>query len=420
MRNTGIYKLCIAVIATGFALGILNKPTACALGFESLASTLTKPVDGENRSINEAFRSPEHWRGADGAMSVELSPIKTLWLFGDTWIYCESKTPRPDRNMINNSVAIQTSNCDAEAEAVGSLENVCIDSICWSFWCKGKLSKPESIFQATEPNSYYWPGCGTVYDGKLYLLLKKIRKKDDPNPLFQFDWYADDLLIVSNPQDPPIKWTYTIFPVSTWKHEVEYGLACSKDKDFLYSLCFLNEFPKTTKKTILARIAWKDLLAHNTQKWEYWSSSERLPQGAWQADFRNVKNIIPDCGPEASLFFHKGLKCFVAVYQPPLSPQVKFRVSRKIEGPWSEALNIFTVPERRLKDGKTALTYAAKAHESLSTGNTIGFSYCENPGGIEQHIANPDVYFPTVRTFTIAPEKVREMLDGAGSPKPKP
>lgn len=430
LRNFGIYKFCVAIALGVFAIGIFESNTSIVRAAEITSSENAKPgeqlkpeeqsktADGEVRSINEALRSTEHWRGADGAMSLELSKTKTLWLFGDTWIDCERKSPT--RGMINNSVAIQNSDCEAEAASVGSLENVCIDSMCWSFWCKGKLSRPESIFTASEPNSYYWPGCGTVYDGKLYLLLKKIRRKEDPDPLFQFDWYADDFVIVSNPQDSPIKWVYTIYPLSSPSHEVEYGLACAKDNNYLYSLCYLKEFPKEKKKTILARISWKEVVAHNYRNWEYWASSDSQPEGAWTPDFRSAKNIIPDCGPEVSLFFHRGLNCFVTVYQPPLSPDVKLRVAKRIEGPWSESLNIFTVPERVLKSGKTALSYAGKAHESLSAGNTIGFSYCENPGGLEEHADNPEVYFPTVRTYTIAPEKVREMLDGAEVSAPKP
>lgn len=438
LRNFVIYKFCVAIALSVFAIGIFESDTSIVRAAEITSSENSKggeqqktreqlkpeeqpkPADVEVRSINEALRSPEHWRGADGAMSLELSKTKTLWLFGDTWIYCDMGKGGQPKQMVNNSVAVQNSDCEAESAAVGSLESICIDSMCWSFWCKGNLSRPESIFTASEPNSYYWPGCGTVYDGKLYLLLKKIRRKEDPDPLFQFDWYADDLVIVSNPQDPPKSWHYSITPVSDADHDVQFGLACTKDKEYFYSLCFLREFPKTKKKTILSRISWSDVLANKTNNWQFWSHTDKSLEGAWGDDFRKAKNIIPDCGPEASLFFHKGLNCFVTVYQPPLSPEVKLRVAKKIEGPWSESLKIFTVPERVLKSGKTALSYAGKAHESLSSGNTIGFSYCENPGGLEEHADNPEVYFPTVRTYTIAPEKVREMLDGAGVSTPKP
>lgn len=426
LNNPGIYKLCIAIALAVIAIEIFEVTTPIVFAAEVSSTRSTesvdqpKPADGEVRSINEALRSPEHWRGADGAMTVELSKTKTLWLFGDTWIYCDMGKGGQPKQMVNNSVAIQNSDCEAESAAVGSLESICIDSMCWSFWCKGSVSNPGSIFTASEQGSYYWPGCGTVYDGKLYLLLKKIRKKDDPNPLFQFDWYSDDFVIVSNPQDPPKAWHYSITQITDAEHDVRFGLACTKDKEYFYSLCFLHDFPKAKKKTILARISWKDVLAHNTNNWQYWSHTDKHLEGAWGNDYGNAMNIIPDCGPEASLFFHKGLNCFVTVYQPPLSPDVRLRVAKKIEGPWSESLKIFTVPERILTNGKTALSYAGKAHESLSTGNTIVFSYCENPGGLEDHVANPDVYFPTVRTYTISPSKVREMLDGAGVSAPKP
>lgn len=421
----GAFRLARAIaavafsVATSLAIGILEGSNLAAVAME-LQPAISRSGEGLVRSINEALRSATYWDGADGAMTVELSPTKTLWLFGDTLIAGGPKQGHPHRKMINNSVAIQDSSCDSAEGNTQSFDNVCIDSTCWSFWHRGKLHHPESVFAAEPADSYYWPGCGTVYDGKLYLLMKKIRKKDNPDPLFQFDWYADDLLIVSNPQDPPNKWVYTAYPLATLNHEVEYGLACTKDNDYFYSLCFLSDLPKKEKKAILARISWKDLLAKNTNNWQYWSDSEKQPQGLWEASYRNAKNIIPDCGPEASLFFHRGLNCFVAVFQPPLSPEVKLRVARKIEGPWSETFEIYKVPARLLKDGKSALSYAGKAHESLSSGNTIGFSYCENPGGLEQHVDNPGIYFPTVRSYTIEPQTVREMLDGAGSTKPKP
>lgn len=424
VKRKGIFKLCLALVVAGSVFLFLKPAIVDAQpaepGSQPGSEAGINPANCEYRSINEALRSATYWAGADGAMTIELSPTKTLWLFGDTWITGGHKQGTPHRKMINNSLAIQNFSCESNQSNTQSFDNVCIDSTCWSFWHKGKLNDPESVFKPNDANSYYWPGCGTVYDGKLYLLLKRIRRKDNPDPLFQFDWYADDLLIVSNHEEPPNKWVYTIHPLSDSKHDVEYALACTKDKEYLYSLCYLKTKSSETKKTILARIAWKNLAAQDCSRWQYWCASDGRPQGSWEADFHNAKNLIPDCGPEASLFFHKGLNCFLCVYQPPLSPEVKLRVSRKVEGPWSEPLEIYRVPPRRLKDGTTALTYAAKAHESLSTGNKIVFSYCENPGGLEQHAQNPGVYFPTVRNYTAATEKVRQLLEAADLWTPKP
>jgi hypothetical protein len=387
-----------------------------------------KNANGEFEDINKAFRSATYWKGADGAMTIETAPGKTLWLFGDTWIVDSTGGPQlPSRILINNSVATQEFVPRSGEATCGfsrpkkSCDTLDIGISRWNFWFGGTPSEPASIFRSKEKGTYYWPGCGIANGGKLYLILKKIRQKENANPLFQFDWFAEDLLIVQNPMNAPSEWVYTIHPVSTERHEVQYGLACTKDQNYLYSLCYLEREGSARKKTILARVLLNKLDSISAKSWEYFCDSTSMPKGSWLADFQKAKNIIPDGGPEMSLFFHDGLKCFVSVYQPPLSPAVNLRVARKIEGPWSEPMEIFKVPERTLADGKTtALVYAGKAHECLSDGHTIIFSYCENPGGLEQHMANPDVYFPTVRTFTISDRSISKMLDAADVSAAKP
>ncbi len=411
LLNGKFLKVCVSACVALACLLVNNECTA--YGTETT-------LDNRAQSIHDAFRSAMCWGGADGAMTVELGPQKVLWLFGDTWIVGGNKIGRT-RKMINNSVAIQEPESNFRSSSGKGFDIVIIDSTKWSFCFQGTIANPKSIFQSNEEGSYYWPGCGIKYGGKLYLLLKKIRKKDDANPLFRFDWYAEDLLIVSNPGDAPALWKYSISPVSASDHKVQFGLGCTKDRNYLYSLCYLEEKPNSPKKTILARVLLNKLDSISAKSWEYFCDSTSMPKGSWLADFQKAKNIIPDGGPEMSLFFHDGLKCFVSVYQPPLSPAVNLRVARKIEGPWSEPMEIFKVPERTLADGKTtALVYAGKAHECLSDGHTIIFSYCENPGGLEQHMANPDVYFPTVRTFTISDRSISKMLDAADVSAAKP
>lgn len=411
-----------------------NMRVSCLCSFVFL-STINAPAIadfkknavGEFEDINKAFRSATYWKGADGAMTIETAPGKTLWLFGDTWIIDSTGGPQlPSRRMINNSVATQEFVAGSgEATCGFSRPKKSCDTLDkgisrWNFWFGGTPSEPTSIFKSKEKETYYWPGCGITNGGTLYLILKKIRKKDNADPLFQFDWFAEDLLIVKNPMNAPSEWVYTIHPISTERHEVQYGLACTKDPNYLYSLCYLERQGSKVKETILARISLSRLSYMLSKDWQYWSSSEDSPDGAWTADFHNATNIIPDGGPEMSLFFHRGLNCFVTVYQPPLSPQVNLRVSRKIEGPWSDSLEMFKIPEIKLADGKTAaLVYAGKAHESLSFAQEIGYTYCANPGGLEQHLENPDVYFPTARSFTVSKETLHKLLETAEKPKAK-
>ncbi|HNB23843.1 MAG TPA: hypothetical protein PKZ32_15615, partial [Candidatus Melainabacteria bacterium] len=177
VKRKGIFKLWIAIAVVSFATGVLEDSSSVVAASEMRHATSANHGERAVRSINEALRSAAYWDGADGAMTVELSPTKTLWLFGDTLIAGGPKQGHPHRKMINNSVAIQDSSCDSAEGNTQSFDNVCIDSTCWSFWHRGKLHHPESVFAAETADSYYWPGCGTVYDGKLYLLLKRIRRK---------------------------------------------------------------------------------------------------------------------------------------------------------------------------------------------------------------------------------------------------
>ena len=46
------------------------------------------------------------WLGGDGAYSIPLSPTRTLWLFGDTFIGADGQADREGAAFIHNSIAI--------------------------------------------------------------------------------------------------------------------------------------------------------------------------------------------------------------------------------------------------------------------------------------------------------------------------
>jgi len=402
------FLICFGSVVFAFA------SAAIATQYEALPSPLK-----EISETNSAFRKGAHWDGADGAMTVRLSHGKVLWLFGDTWVRSRKNDRSSSRTMINNSVAIEErpvwKRCDHIYEGPGSFDRLNVGQSDWSYWYGNTPDKPESMFKSSEKGVYYWPGCGAVYGDKLFLILKKIRHMENPDPLFAFDWFGEDLLTVTNIDAPPTLWKYTAKALSAPTHEVQFGLGCTTDEKYFYSLCYLEESAKSAKKTILARILLSDL--ESSKNWQYFCGSDKPAKVAWHTDFRGAKNLFPDGGPEMSLFHHKGLGCFVSVYQAPLSNMVIARFSRKIEGPWSAPLALYDVPPISLKDGQKALVYAGKAHEHLSNGFQIGFTYCANPGGIKEHETNSTIYFPTAKTKKVSPQDVQKLMDAAESSK---
>ena len=189
---------------------------------------------------------------------------------------------------------------------------------------------------------------------------------------------------------------------------------------FAYICLFYDKNPGYLKETLIARVELDELPRAKRKHWQFWCKGKTGNDGSWQQDFTKAENIIPNCGPEASLFFHKGFGCYVAVYQSPFSPTVIMRVSRQIEGPWSKECALYKIPEIKLADGeRKALVYAAKAHVSFSKGNQIGFTYCANPGGLSDHAVNRDIYFPRARFVNVTQARINELLETAASAKPE-
>ena len=403
---------------------------ASGLAFANADAAPLEPQLDEAEKINFALRKAKHWKGSDGAMTVNIGHGKTLWLFGDTWIkgYGDSAEasagpagisrsgPGP-RTMINNSIAIEEIPVWQKCSHIfvgmrDTFDRLKIGDSTWTFWYRGTPDKPESMFKPKEVGAYYWPGCGaTNSSDKLFLIMKKVRPKENADPLFAFDWFGEDLVVVKNRDIPPSGWTYTSTTISSEQHEVQFGLGCTGDSDYFYSLCYLQRESNPEKKTILARILWSDLEA--AKNWEYLYAADSSSSSQWRRGAMGAKNVFPDGAPEMSIFFHRGLQCYVTVYQPPLSRKVAARFARKIEGPWSASMNLYESPQIKRKDGKEALIYAGKAHEHMSAEHEIGFTYCANPGGAEDHERNPEIYFPTALSVPVAMADVQALLDAA-------
>lgn len=397
----------------------------------AIANADTEPVEAplsEAANINLALRKAKHWKGSDGAITVNLGRGKTLWLFGDTWIRGLAEdagagtgsshgSNRSPQTMINNSIAIEARPIreNGSHTFVGmkdTFDRLKVGDNTWTFWYRGTPDKPESMFKPKENGAYYWPGCGaTNSSDKLFLIMKKIRPKENADPLFAFDWFGEDLVVVKNRDIPPSGWTYSAKSISSERHEVQFGLGCMSDDNYLYSLCYLQETPNAQKKTILARISWSDL--EDAKNWEYSCGADASPKSSWQKDFRLAKNLFADGAPEMSLSYHPWFKCYICVYQAPLSKLVVARFARKIEGPWSAPMSLFDVPSIQRADGKAALIYAGKAHEHMFEKDRIGFTYCANPGGIKDHEENPQIYYPTAISKTVAMADVEKLLNAA-------
>jgi hypothetical protein len=327
-------------------------------------------------ALTKRFRRTEGWTGADGAYSIPLSPRRTLWLFADTWVGKIEAGRRAGARMVNNSAAWQdTKNPKVPLRF---------------FWDAGK--PPRALLRPAAADAWYWPGDGAVVGGRLYLFCKVVRRKEKGAPGFQFDWFANDLLCVRNPAEPPTAWKWTARRLPSGPDDLRLGVAICLDGDYLYAYGL---FPARRSKALdaplgVARIARKQLAAHDGKGWQYWCSTSEGPK--WRDRPKDLVALFRDAAPEMSVGKVRGLPGLVATYTAVgLGPEIFVRQARRPEGPWSERLRVYRCPEPRGK----LLLYGAKAHAQLSRrdGELI-LTYCRNLGDLGEHIRRPDVYFP--------------------------
>ena len=90
-----------------------------------------------------------------------------------------------------------------------------------------------------------------------------------------------------------------------------------------------------------------------------------LSNGQWKADAKEATSQIEKLGSELSVSYLPGLKKYALVCsENGLSDRIIGRFAESPEGPWSDAVVLYTCPE--MKRDKKVFTYAAKAHPHLA------------------------------------------------------
>lgn len=350
----------------------------------------TKPTELELDSVkplaelNWLFDQSEGWVGADGAYSIRLSQNRTLWTFGDTWIGAIKDGKRVGVTMINNSVAQQVIEPEAQKENQTGIKYGELQFA----WDKNK-KKPGSLWRPKKKVEYYWPADGCLIDGKLYVFLHRIATNLKLNPPFQFETRGDDLIVIENPQETPCKWQSISKEVKNDPEAVHPATACFAKGDYLYVYCTAPKRKQgyNAHPLIIGRLSKESLSLLRVEDMEYFVSEKE----GWNPDSSKAEILFADAGPEMSVGRVKGIEGLVAVYMPPFSKEIMVRRALKPEGPWSERTKVFDCPE--IED--SIILYSAKGHSELcSREKTLVVTYCRNTKDMESHFERPSIYFP--------------------------
>jgi Domain of unknown function (DUF4185) len=287
------------------------------------------------------------WLGSDDGESIVLSPQKTLWLFGDTFIGPLSNGVRvAGAPMINSTIGIQ----DRKKSPPD----------CMTFYWKEKDGKPASFFphQASTPGDYYWITKGVMLKGELFLFGYCI-SGGAAQGLLGWKIAGSVLIRVSNPLDPPDQWIQKAYPLNFGEGNTFYS-ALVVEPPYLYLYGIVEP-----RQTALARVRIDDLTTGKlAEAYEYWVNGPHGPHWA-----KAATNCVPQFLPvnsECSVQYEPAWKLYTCFTYDPFIPEIFLTTAREVTGPWSKPVPVYQVPESH-GFSFPVMSYAVRQHPELSS-----------------------------------------------------
>lgn len=316
-------------------------------------------------SDNDFFRSDKFWRGADGAVTIDLENGKILWLFSDTFIDIDGTGKRTNSKMINNSVAIQDGN------EIGKSN--------FSFYWKGNKKKPKAFFEIPG-KTWFWTGHGTMINEKLVVFLFEEKASNEGLGFETVGWHV---AVIENPTDNPDSWKIKYINGPETFGVIVGSSAVLKDSSFVYA--FGVKEPGT-HETYLLRFEKDRLAEGDLSGMEWWINN------SWTNDVSQEpeSSKLFDGQTEFSVHFDQKLGKFIQIQTVGFGhSSLGYRIADQLQGPWSDQV-IFYKPQFK---NQKEFAYTARAHPVLkSDGILITFNV--NNFDFNQLVNDETIYFP--------------------------
>jgi hypothetical protein len=322
------------------------------------------------------FHAEPRWLGGDAAYSVALTPDRTVWLFGDSFVAPGAALRRDRSRLIRNSVGVQ----------VGSDPSRARMRLHW----RQDAAGPASYFELPG-GGWIWPGHGVrLREGPLAIFLWNM--VDTPGVDLGFTAKGWTLCLVSNPDASPARWHLHFAPGPATAFDALPGAAVLHHDGHVYALAIRQQGPHAGT---WARWRPADLLAQRTDRLQWWTLRGWRDADAVDAD--GLAWPLDDAGAEASVHRDRRSGRFVHAASYGFgATDIRVRTAERPEGPWSAPRAVFTPPESA---APRPFVYAAKAHPQLTTraGGELVLTYASNSFDVNDLLRAPGtqtLYWP--------------------------
>ncbi|MEZ4946434.1 MAG: DUF5005 domain-containing protein [Cyclobacteriaceae bacterium] len=296
------------------------------------------------------FTQSKGWTGGDATYSVDLKNGKTLWMFGDTFIDQVSEDrSRPSFKLINNSLVLQ-------------------DGLTLHTFHGGTAVQPKAFAIPPETSDWYWPGDGTIANGKLYLFMHGFGTGG--GGAWDFFRTSVDLLTI-NPETMAIESNVRLFddPVISW------GANIMEDTDYTYVYGVLSN---SSGKSLYVARTNEDL----SVAWEYFDGN------TWSTNPFDAESLFKGLSEQFSVFKDGDVYYFLTQNNI-FGKQISLYNASAPTGPFEDGKIVYCTPET----GGDIFTYNAFAHDHIYSDSLL-VSYNINSFEFNDLLESADNYRP--------------------------
>jgi len=231
----------------------------------------------------------------------------------------------------------------------------------------------------TNPNEFYWTVVGMLAPTSGYLVIVT-QVIISSNNSIGFTQIGSDVVIVTNPLDPPGSWTYNTSRIATSSEGLTWnsGLAYDDGYFYLVGLGRPNAF--------LAKISENDLITFNWQGLTFWSHGE-----IWLSNVSDLLPLYTSTYSEGTLQYHPYMQQWFLILAQAYESDVYIAYAPEITGPYT-VKSIYAYPKQY--ENSSFVTYAGKSHPEYAAENEIVFTYNVNADTLQLLNADLDIYHP--------------------------
>ena len=339
-------------------------------------------------SFIPSFPYADGWLGGDGALSVQLSDTRVLWILSDSYVSHKPDARKRKKawTIVNNVVALSDYKEDPASMHY--------------YWKKARKDH-RAFFEPRVGNYFFWPSWAFLRQDTVYVLMNMVEnmKDADPGEVFNFRHRGISLAaITALDRTDPLQWDVGLISYEDLFPNESF-MQAGTDDTYLYVFKHMDQQAYLTRIPLNALLQPQDAI-------EYLAMDGVWKQGTTGED----SQVLFTGQANGSLEYYPDLGHWLYVYGPNfLSNEIRYRTAKQISGPWSAYKVLYRTPEQTPGDpayDERHFCYLARTHSAFYNSGSGKLLLTYDCNSIDFfHAAGSDfIYIPRVLLMDVPPE----------------